>query len=136
MGKNLIRRLDEDRVLQAFKDDQFRSLHRLVNLLVQARIAAAIQRAGDDLRRRRDLMKPWRHFGFGVNVEDVQEHLRVGVHNLLLAPSDHLWMRGTEIVGEPARRQRIKNRPNALFPHRRNDRPDLLAILFGSERSS
>src|SRR4051794_26254734 len=90
-------RLDENRVLQTLEDNKLRVRQRVSDLLIQSRIAPAVELARENERRRGYLVEPRAHFGACVDAEHVQEDLRVGRNHLALACLDDLRMLGLEL---------------------------------------
>ena len=133
MGQDTVRRLDEYCVLEAIKDHQFGIGHGLGDLSVEARIAAAIEFAGKHHGGGGDLMQPRAHLGFGIDVEDVEENVGRRIHDLALAPRDHIRPGGGELIGEPPRGERIENLSDALFAHGGDDGLDLCRIIISAE---
>ena len=84
----------------------------------------------------RHLMQPRGHLGFGIDVEDVQKDIGVGVHHLTLAPVDHIGAGGAKCIGEPTRGQRIQHRTNPLFAHQFYHAHHLGAVILGAKGGS
>ena len=122
-------------MLQRWQHPQRGEGHGFGDQLVQPWGTAAIVLPGQYQRPRRDLVQPRRHLRLCVDIEDVQEHRRVGTDHLRHTSLDHLGVLGDKTIGEPAVGQCTQHVRNPTLPHRCDHRFDVGAILFRSEGS-
>src|SRR5215467_10577165 len=85
MRRHPLRGFDEDSMFEAIQDDEFCICQSLGYLSVQAGIAAAVEFARRHEAGHFDFVQPRRHFGLGVDAEDIKKYLRICLDELALA---------------------------------------------------
>ena len=74
-GQHPFGRLDKDSVFEVIQDNEFGVGQGVCHFPIESGVAAAVLRTSDQLAGHRYLMKPWRHLGLGIDIEDIQDCL-------------------------------------------------------------